>query len=310
MHDYRRYQFKFITRLVCLSLVLSGAVPVGAQFERPLTNSELNIQKLYIDANREKLLGAYDKAASLYLEVLELDGENDGAQYELARVYEASGQNDKALTYINFAIRGSADNEWYYVMKGDILEGMEEYAAAVDVYEKLIALNPDQGYYYEHLVGLLERTNQLPKALEILDKHEMVAGVLPDLIFEKVDIYNQIGQPQKGIVELEKLVRLYPGNTTFLHRLAAQYLIAGDSDTARKYYAQILEIDPEDGKANIALAAEFKKSGDDLTYLRSIRGLMSNPAVTLDVKVIELIPFVEKFADNPKADFGTELGQV
>jgi tetratricopeptide (TPR) repeat protein len=310
MYSNLRNHFSGIIGLLCLLIVPSALVPVMAQLERPLTNAELNIQKLFIDANREKLLGAFDKAASLYLEVLELDDDNDGAQYELARVYEALDQNDKALTYINFAIRGSADNEWYYVMKGGILEGMEEYAAAVDVYEKLISLNPKQGYYYEHLVGLLERTNQLTRALDILNKHELVAGVIPELIFEKVDLYNETEQPQKGIAELDKLVRLYPGNTAFLHRLATQHIIVGDVGGAQKYYEQILALDPEDGKANLALAAEFKKSGDDLTYLKSIRGLMSNPAVSLDVKVIELIPFVEKFANNPRADFGTELGEV
>lgn len=281
-----------------------------AQFDEGLTNAELNTQKLFIEANQEKLLGNYDEAETLYQEVLAQDPLNDAAQYELARVYEAKDEHDKALEYINRAIRSSPDNEWYFVMKGDILEGMEEYAASIAVYEQLIALNPRQSYYYEHLVALLRRTNQLSEAVRVLDRHEQIAGVLPELIFEKVEILNELQRPQDAIPELQKLAALYPDRTSYLHRLAAQSMMAGDTAASRKHYQRILEMDPEDGKASLALATDFKRSGDEGTYLRSVSGLMANPAVGLDAKVLELIPFVEKYADNPRVPFAAELGEI
>lgn len=287
--------------LSCLSV---NAQPVV------LTNAELNNEKLFIEAEQEKLLGAYDEAVSLYLEVLENTPDNDAAQYELARVYEAQGQNDKALDYIDRAIRNSPDNEWYAVMKGDILEGMEEYAAAVDVYQRLITMNPKQEYYYEHLVDLLERINRPEDALQVLDKHEQVAGVVPDLIFKKVDLLNEVDQPEKGVDELEKLIRLYPGEVEYLHRIAAQCVHAGDTTRAREYYQQILDIEPDDGKARLVLAEEYKKAGDDVTYLQSISGLMANPAVGLDAKVLELIPYVERYADDQKVAYADELRSI
>ena len=297
-------------RIAFLGFCLCMAVSTAAQKNRDLTNAELNIQKLFIEANQEKLLGAYEEAASLYLEVLDLDPDNDAAQYELARVYEAMNQNDKALNHIELAIRTSPDIEWYHVMKGDILEGMEEFAAAVGVYEHLTRLKPNEEYYYEHLVGLLKRINQPDKALRALDQYEQIAGVIPKLIYEKVDILNTLNQPGKAVVEIEKLLRLYPNDISHLHQMALQCNLAGDSARARVFYVRILELDPEDAKANLALASDYKESGDDLTYLKSIATLMSNPAVALDPKILELIPFVEKFASNPEVTFGAELGQM
>lgn len=290
--------------LLCMTSTLFG------QDDRTLTNAELNIQKLFIEAGQEKLLGAYEQAASLYLEVLQMDSENDAAMYELARVYEAMNQNDKALEYIDKAIRYSPDIEWYYVMKGDILEGMEEFAAAVEVYEHLTRICPEQRYYYEHLVGLLKRINQLEKALLVLERHEQVTGIIPELTLEKAEILNTLGRPAQALVAFEKLLRLYPNDIPLLHQTALQSKLAGDAAKAQEYYLRILKLDPDDSKANLAMASEYKGSGNDLTYLRSIAPVLTNTAVALDAKILELIPFVEKFAADTRVPFADELGNL
>ncbi len=303
-------QIRYTSRLVWLGVFLGVCLDSGAQENIELTNAELNIQKLFIEASQEKLLGVYEDAATLYLEVLELDPHNDAAEYELARVYDAMDQHEKALEYIDKAIRTSPETEWYHVMKGDILESMDEFAAAVGVYEHLARLNPKQEYYYEHLVGLLKRINQPEKALRVLDEHEKVAGIIPELIFEKVDILNSLGRPEQAVIQLEKLLKLYPGEISHLHRMAAQCALAGDKERAKEYYSRILALDPQDAKANLATASVYKESGDDLTYLKSISALMANQAVAMDAKILELIPYVEKYAADTKVPFKDELGKI
>ena len=297
-----------LTVWVCTCLM--SIPPVTGQDVRWLSNEELNLQKLFIEANREKLLGAYEDAASLYREVLTRDPDNDAAAYELSRVYESMGKYQEALDHIETAIRINEDNTWYLMMKGDILERMEEYAGAIDVYTMLTQLNPHEHYYFRHLVELYLNTNQPEIALETLDKYEQYAGVLPDIIRTKVDILDSLKRPAEAVRELEKLVMVYSGNLEYLHLMASYCTQAGLHDRASDYYRQILEIDPNDARANIAGADDLKKQGADAQYLRSIKSLMQNPSIDLDAKVQELIPFAERFANTGDTELGAALGEV
>ena len=296
-------------------VVLLGAItlsPIIATGQVPgvLTTDELNLQKLFIEANREKLLGSYEKAATLYRQVLKQDPRNDAAAYELSRVYDNLEQYDEALDQINTAIRLETGNPWYYLMKGDILEKLEDYSGAIEVYEHLSETYPQENYYFFHLTDLLIKTNQPERALAVLDQLESHAGLLPEIVEYKAGILNNLGRFDETVTELERLVELYPANLAFLHELASACERAGQHEQAVAYYQKILAIDPEDSRANLAVAEQFRTEGEDAAYLRSIMPIMQNPAIELDAKIAELIPYVEKFAQEPDAGSGTVLEEL
>lgn len=282
------------------------AIPLSAQ----MGQDELNLQKMFIDASREKLLGAYDEAATLYRQILEQDPDNHAAAYELSRVYESMDRFEDALTQIDRAIRLDAANIWYQMMKADILEGMENYAGAIEVYRHLTTLNPVENYFFQHLVELLLKTNQLPEALEVLNTFESHAGVLPDIIRTKVDVLDQLGRKDEVLKELDKLIRVYPDNIEFLHVIASYCMQNGHEERAMAHYRNILEIDPNDAHANLGVADTYREEGHDVQYLRSIMPLMRNPSIALDAKIQEVIPYLERYIDAGDQQLGSVLGEV
>ena len=304
-------RMKRIARMLWLCIIGLGlSLQASGQVIGNLTNEELNLQKLFIDAHRETLLGAHDKAASIYQEVLNQDPENDAAAYELSRVYETMGEYDEALAMIDQAIKINDGNSWYFMMKGDIMERMEEYGGAIDVYKHLTSLENPENYYYQHLIDLYLKTNQVDTALVTLEAFELHAGVLPDIIRAKVDILEHLNQHDRAIGELEKLVDVYPGYLQYLHLVAQYCERAGYADKAKTYYEQIIAIDPYDARANIVVADQYKSQGAESDYLRSIIPLMQNTAIDLDVKVQELIPYVAEYAQNPDTAIGPALGEA
>jgi hypothetical protein len=81
--------------------------------------------------------------------------------------------------------------------------------------------------------------------------------------------------------------------------LAASYCkTKGMDDKALVYYKQILEIDPSDSRARLALAGTEKQNGDKVAYLQSISPIMSNPSLGIDVKIQELIPYVMELSEK------------
>jgi len=75
-----KYCFIFITLLTIV-----GLSPAYSQ--KQITEEEINTQKIFIDASKEKILGNFENAVYLFKEVIKRDKVNDAAFYELARIY-------------------------------------------------------------------------------------------------------------------------------------------------------------------------------------------------------------------------------
>lgn len=294
--------------LTFLLICCVNAVPILIQAQQERTTAEeVNIQKVFIEANKNKILGAYEEAERLFKEVLEKDKQNHAAAYELGRVYMAQDNYPKALEFVNLAIRIEDQNTWYHMLKADILEARQEYDDATLVYEDLIKINPKERYYYEHLTEIYQKTNQFDKALENLDRFEDLFGIIEPVIRNKFDILNELGRPQEALREVDKLIDLYPEDLDYLH-LAATYAKQVDmEDRALSYYRQVLKIDPNDSRANVALASTFKNQGDDVAYLSSIRDIIRNPSIEVDAKIQELIPYVQKVMDQRDSSLEASL---
>ena len=273
---------------------LTFADTATGQIKSRISAEEINNQKTFLEANKHKLLGEYKDAVRLYNEVLDKDKQNSTAAYELSRILILKNEYAKALDAVNLALRIDYKVTWYYMLKADILEAQMEFDKAIEQYEMLTKLNPAESYYYEHLHELYLKNNQLDKALVNLENYEAAAGITESVIRNKFDVYNELGQPDKSLAEVDKLILLYPENLEYLQLAAAYSKQVEKDDLALEYYKKIIELDPDDSRANLALAGGYKSDGNDLAYLRSIKDIISNPSINLDVKIQELIPYLEK----------------
>ena len=139
-----------IYAILVFGFFIFGQSSLKAQ-ERRFTEEEINTQKVFIDANREKILGNYEEAAVLYIEVLKRDKQNDAAAYELARVYDVLDKNEKALQSIKVAVAIDKENMWYQLFLADVYEKLERYKEAAKIYEKLAQSSEQKmHYHYTH----------------------------------------------------------------------------------------------------------------------------------------------------------------
>ena len=283
---------------------------VNAQIPGDIASEELNLQRLYIEASQARILGANDKAAEIYKQILEQDKQNHAAAYEYSRVLYSLEQYRESLDQINLALRFEKTNVWYWLMKADVLEMLEDYAQAISTYDELIRLKPQEQYYYLHQVELLLRTNQPEQAVAVLNRLESENGIQADIIRKKVEILDVLRKPAEAVVELEKYLKYYPNNIEFLQLAALYSLDSGDAEGAASYYERILRIEPDNAAANLYAANKYKSSGDDIEYLRSILPLIQNSEINIDAKVTELIPYVQKYVAQPNEAYGDVLGDL
>ena len=301
--------YKHLTRILLFIICWYGSgelTPLKGQAGS--TNEEtVNLESLFIDAMQQVILGNPDKAINRFNEVLAKDPDNDAAAYELAKIYAAKGENDQAFEWAQKATQWAPSNSYYQLFLARQYEQKEVYAAAAGIYEKLAASGNLYEDDYEVWSHDLVEAGKPEDAIAVLDRLEQMVGVHESLIQQKYELYIRLNKAGKAESELTKLIDAYPQETRFRLLLASHFIQLNKPDKAKEVYQAVLQMDPDNAQANLALSKSLKASGADDQYLHSIQSILSNPQVPLDDKIKELIPYLDKQIQHPEASLGQAL---
>lgn len=284
----------FLWTTLCFCLAFHSSI----SGQNRLSEAEVNLQKIFIDANREKVLGNFENAEYLYKEVLSQDKNNHAAAYELARVYEAVEEEQKALKYIKEALEITPKNSWYQQFLADIYQKLGKNEEAALVYEDLVEQEPNKEYYYFKWAYFLVRANEINKAVKVYDELEAKIGINEEIIRRKHSLYLGTGNHKKAAKELQQLVDAFPDNLEYQHLLAGFYEQIGDQDAAKVIYEQILKADPDDVKAKLAITSANFEGNSDVQQLKALQPLFEKPTINIDEKIAQLIPFIAKVVES------------
>jgi tetratricopeptide (TPR) repeat protein len=256
--------------------------------------AEVNRQSAFLDAERERILGQYDKAIGLYKKFLYNNDKTDAAWYGLARCQEAKEDMAGALESIQTAIAIDPGNQWYAIYLGDLYEKSGRTKDAARVYEGLVKRFSETPEFYQQWAYLLVRSGDPQGGLKALEKLEKLAGVTEKTTQSRHLIYVGLNDYKKAAGELEKLADAYPTESGYRHRLAQFYETIGDKTAARRTYEDILRRFPEDPAARLALAGSAAKKDNrpaaDAARRAELEKLFANPVLSIDDKIKELLP--------------------
>lgn len=299
----------FLTGTVMLAG--SGLQKIQAQSGQ-VDEKIVNLEKLLIEANLERILGNYDKSIKLYEEVIKEDGANDAAYYELARLHDVKGSDDEAIRFAKKAVELAPENHWYHRFLADIYQQVGRNKEAAGVYEYLVGKSPNEEEYYYKWAYFLLKANEIPKAIKVYDDLEKRTGLTEEIARRKHSLYVGIGDSKKAAVELERLVQAFPRDMENYYLLAAYYEQIGQSKLAEGVYRTILKININDPKASIALAGSGE-TGNDAQFLASLKPAFAQTDVSIDYKIAKLLPYINKVADTGDknvASAALELAQI
>jgi len=306
-------KFSFNT-YIFLSILLCGIFfSFSTTAQITYSEEEVNTQKIFIEASREKILGNYENAVALYKEVLKRDKANHAAAYELARMYDVLDKDEKAEKAIKMAITLDKTNEWYQTFLADLYQKLRKDKEAGAVFGELVKQQPQNEYFYQKWAYFLVRSKESAKAIKVYDQIESKFGMSEELIGKKHKLYLGLGKQKKATKELQKLTTTFPSNTAYLHMLASHYKSIGDQKSAKEIFQQILKIDPKDAQANLALANSNKGGGSGTNFLAALKPVFEQEEVNIDLKIKEMIPHIQKVAetgDKELADAAIELAKI
>lgn len=270
------------------------------------TEDAVKLEAVFIEANQQKILENYDKAIPLFKDVLDGDRDNAAAAYELARCYEASKDLESAEKYAQKASDWEPSNVWFKMYLADLYQKINKDGDAASVYEELVKIDPENTDYYLQWAYYLVRDSKPEKAIEVYNQLESRIGVTEEVTRHKHTLYLGLGQHEKAVTELNALIDKFPRTTSYQHLLAIYYEQIGEKGKARKVYRKIIDLDPNDTRAQIALAEEIKGT-DDIRFLNSLKPVFEDRNTNIDAKIKEIIPYINRLADTGDKNLGNVL---
>lgn len=271
----------------------------------------IKAERIFMDANKAKILGDFQQAIALFSEAIRLDQNNDAAKYELANIYWNSGQKDMAMYYAKGAAELKQGNKWYQRLYAETLAANGKFREAATVYEQLTKRNPDDyDYYLDHAYMLL-RANQLEDALNVYNELEKKVGVDEEISMQKQRIYLKMGKIDKAVAEIEKLILDNPKEPRYYGMLAELFDANNLPEKAMEQLQKVLEIDPDNPNAYLAIAEYYRKKNDQINHINYLSKAFESPNLDIDSKIKILFPYLDSITiDSSKQSQAFLLGEL
>jgi len=269
----------------CSAISLSGQAGMYSE-------SDIELQDLFIESHLEKQKGNYDKQIELLKEVVRRDRSAHIAYYEMAKAYLQKENSELAESMLSKALRIDQSNEWYLSLMVETQETQKKYDGAVVTAKKLVDIFPDNQDYHFLLAKNYLSNGQSDQAVKTLLNFQNSKGISEEISKRIFRIYDTTGKISEAIYTLKSLSDKYPRNTRFLSNLAGYLLENGNKEEAVMYYNRLLQLDPDHPEANLVIAREEGPSNTSGGELSAIEKMIGNQNIGLDDIIKELMPYM------------------
>jgi len=257
-------------------------------------------ERKFLQASKEKLLGNADKAKTLFLECLKETPENDAVLYELAVIEYEDRNLSEALGYAEKAANFDKANKWYQYLYAELLAKDNQFDKAAQVYDNLSRKSPSNPDLYLDHAYMLRLNEDYKGAIKVLDQLESQIGVEESIIIEKQKLYVQLGDVNSAAGELQKMINAYPNDSRYYRMLADLYGANNMDKQAFETYKKLIEKNPDDPYARLALANHYRSNGEKEKGLTELKAAFRNKELPLDPKIQILISNLGLFEANDK----------
>ncbi len=298
-----------MSRILYVFIIVFAAVTYASGQQEDLRKSEddIRIEDKFVHA---RLLMASGKKADAIkmLDTLRRSSPPSAAiLFELAKLHHEAKDLNQTENHLKSALKLEPDNYWIRKFEIDFNKELGRYDLALSSAKHLMAVYPLRPDIYDEAVSLCIKANDLPGALNILDQKEKNLGWSDGIYLKKAEILDNAGKIDEAVAVLNTLAGKYPGQVKYL-RLIAKMLHSNDRVAdAEPYLRKIVELDPDDADARLGLMLIKGKSESRQDFFAGLSPMISNPDAPIELKVKELMPYVEKHATAGDTLLGRQL---
>jgi tetratricopeptide (TPR) repeat protein len=278
---------------ICFFVLFSIAIFAQEPVDKRPKEAEVMLEKLFIEASREKILGKKEEALTGFQEVLKKDPKNHMASYEIAVLSFELNRFEQAYVHAENAVNLDKKSILYVDFFARLLDKKGEQLKAAELYSKLLETYPDERSLYLKSANFWTKGGDTEAALKVYGSLEKRLGNSPEIFPLKYKLYVESGKEKKGIQELQQLTDKYPAESIYALLLADYFKKNGKTEEATKYYEKVLQADPSNSRANIEMVDILRVKGDTLKYLSALKAVFEESQQTTEAKLNALNPLVD-----------------
>ena len=166
-------------------LVLNTLLAQKQTDGRP-SEKEVLLEKLFIEAMKDKMLGNEEEAILKLKDITIKDPQNSVAYYELAAIYKKNNELDPAIQYASKAVEIDKNNVRYTEFYISTLANVSDHSKAAALCQNLIKSNPENQRFYHEAISLYIKARQNEQALNVFDQYDKKFGFNPEMLTKKI----------------------------------------------------------------------------------------------------------------------------
>ena len=282
--------------------------PVAAMQVKQLTADESRrYQYFWLEALRQDGMENYTAAFELYRHCLEINPDASECHFKLAFFDAALGNDSLAQKHYERAFELDPENEEFAMSLGSFYLSKNMVDKGAETFERLVKLAPDRSEYLDMLVRIYQHLKDYPKMLSTLNKLEMVDGQSEDITLTKMQVYSYMGDEQGAYKELMSLVKSHPNDLNYKVMTGNWLLGNGKKAEALKTYLEVLDEEPDNAQAQMALMDYYRADGNMDEADRLLFAMLENPRTETSTR-ITLMRQVVSDTENGDRDSTRVLG--
>lgn len=278
--------------IICLCLLNSSFILSQAGI---YDENELKVQTEFIESLLDKYSQDHENSVEHLDVVIATLPDNGAAYFERAKAYKELEDFEKAYSDVKKAIKFDGKLLPYIQLKFDLETILEKWSDLIVTTRTMMNVEPNNILNYYDLVSIYTALGDDNSALGALEETQSRFGINERIANSKIKIYQSRNELEKISLTLMDLSKAYPNDLKPKYRLLDIYIESDDSLAAENIVQEILKTEPDDERARLYLAQKNSKSEG----LAGLEIIMRDPAIDVDRKIKQLIPYLERMSNDP-----------
>lgn len=292
---------KVVVIVVSMLLLMGGGMVGYAQKNDSTTTILLSV---YQNKNPEKAATDYylrgketilltrnmELGLKYFLKAIECDPNHAASNYELA----SFAAPNIGLPYSLKAYQSDTTNYWYCAQLAEIFTNLRSFGKAIEMGEKMIAINPDNIESYKSLAANYFYESNVERAMALIDTIKTRFGDNPDAAMLHCNMIKNLRQPsEKDLNDVVEYTQLYSDIPQFTILLGDIYTRLGRNAEAIACYQRAKIIDPEDLRSDVALFDFYNRRQNQAEAIKYLPSLFKFPEINVEAKIELYKEFIE-----------------
>ncbi|MEO6686302.1 MAG: tetratricopeptide repeat protein, partial [Dyadobacter sp.] len=242
------------------------------------------------------------RALPVFEQIIKKSPSDGAGYYLLATALLKLDRQDEAVIPAKKAYELDKTNSFYAKQLAELYAKKRKYAEAAQIYEPLVAKNPENLEYGIELAAIYVFNEQFDKAIQTYDLLEKSIGVTEEITHQKEQLYLRENKLDKALAEAKKLIDSEPGEASYRVELA-EMLIANDKiSDAIAPLQDALKINPDEAQAHVLLADIYRRNGDVEKCNQELKLVFANPNLDADPKIRVLSGYLKMLKTDAEMD--------